>query len=188
MSKVDNLMVLWDQTRNGEQGSFALLHKTLYPGLFRYAFTTIQDADLVDDLLQELFIKFWENRVRIGEITNVRAYFYRSTRCTLLDYIRKSQLKASKLEAMPFAEFEYSNEDAIISREQDMELKEVMMGAINNLPLKQREVIHMRFYQDLNYNQIAEITGIKYQSVVNQVYRAVQILRETCLLSNIYAA
>jgi RNA polymerase sigma factor, sigma-70 family len=188
MNKVHNLMVLWDRTRNGEQKSFALLHKALYPDLFRYAITMIQDTDVVDDLLQELFIKFWENRVKIGEITNVRAYFYRSTRCTLLDHIRRSQLKAAKLDAMPIPEFEFSNEDTIISREQDVELKEAMMGAINSLPLKQREVIHMRFYQDLNYNQIAAITGIRYQSVVNQVYRAVQILRETCVLSNIYAA
>lgn len=188
MSKVDNLIVLWDHTRNGEQKSFALLHKALYPGLFRYAITMVQDADLADDLLQELFIKFWENRARIGEITNVSGYFYRSTRCALLDHIRRSQLKETKLGAMPFTEFEYSNEDAIISRELDVEIKEAMMGAINNLPLKQREVIHMRFYQDLNYTQIAAITGIRYQSVVNQVYRAVQILRETCILSNIYAA
>ena len=57
------------------------------------------------------------------------------------------------------------------------------------MPSKQREIIHLSFFESLNYNQIADITGIKYQSVVNHVYRAVQLLRAEFKVSdNVVAA
>ena len=87
---------------------------------------------------------------------------------------------------MPEPEMEFSTEEFIISSEQDSRLHGVMVSALNELPPKQREIIHMRFYQDLEYPQIAEITGIKYQSVINHVYRAIQVLRQTTELAEVY--
>jgi len=188
MGNVNELIVLWEHTRNGEEKAFALLHKSLYPGLFIYAMKMVKDDDLADDLLQDLFIKFWQNRLRIGSLTNVKSYFYRSTRSMVLNHIKSTQLKEAKLEAMPEPDLEFSKEELMLSQEFNAELKDLMVVALNKLPAKQREVIHMRFYENMEYNQIAEITGIRYQSVVNHVYRAVQLLRDVCTLTDIYAA
>ncbi|HMI05810.1 MAG TPA: sigma-70 family RNA polymerase sigma factor [Pedobacter sp.] len=188
MDKVDKLIVLWNSTRDGEEKAFALLHKELYPCLFSYIVKMIKDEDSANDLLQDLFIKFWQNKLRIGYILNVKAYFYKSARSIVLNHIRSTQLKQSKLDAMPVTEFEFSHEELIIADEFDSELKGVILNTINKLPARQREVIHMHFFQNLEYTEIAEITGIKYQSVVNHIYRAVQVLREASSLSKIYAA
>lgn len=188
MSNVNELMVLWDSARDGDEKAFALLHKALYPGLFVYSVKIIKDEDLADDLLQDLFVKFWQNKARIGSIMNVKAYFYRSARSIILNHIKSAQLKSAKLDAMPEPEMEFSREDLILSQEYDNELKSLMANALNELPAKQREVVYMRFYEDLEYTQIAEITGIKYQSVINHVYRAIQLLRERYTTTNIYAA
>ncbi|MCD0487622.1 sigma-70 family RNA polymerase sigma factor [Pedobacter sp. MC2016-14] len=188
MDKANELIVLWDNTRKGAEDSFALLHHQLYPRLFNYALKMIKDPDLAEDLLQDLFVKFWQNKCHIGAIKNVKAYFYRSVRAMMLNHIRSTQLKATKLEDMPEPELEFSKEELMVSQEHESELKGLLHAALNKLPAKQREIIYMRFYQELDYLQIAEITGIRYQSVVNHVYRAVQILRESANLSNIYAA
>ena len=188
MIKANELKVLWDNTRAGATDAFAILHNELYPGLFTYAVKMLRDPDLADDLLQDLFVKFWQNKIHIGSITNVKAYFYKSVRSMILNHIRSSQLKASKLEAMPEPDLQFSREELIISEELDSDIKQMLYTALNKLPAKQREIIHMRFYEELEYVQIAEITGIRYQSVINHVYRAVQVLRESADLSNIYAA
>lgn len=188
MSNVNELMVLWDSARDGGEKAFALLHKALYPGLFVYSVKMIKDEDLADDLLQDLFVKFWQNRVRIGSILNVKAYFYRSARSIILNYIKSTQLKNAKLDAMPEPELEFSKEELILSQEFDTELKGLMANALNKLPAKQREVVYMRFYEDMEYTQIAEITGIRYQSVINHVYRAIQILRDQYSIADIYVA
>jgi RNA polymerase sigma-70 factor (ECF subfamily) len=182
------LIALWEQTITGDEHSFALIHKGLYPGLFSYAMKMLRDEKLVDDLLQDLFIKFWQQATKIGSIQNVQSYFYRSVRSLVLNHIKSASLKANKLTGLPKAEIEFSKEDIIISNEQDEELKSKLHLAVNRLPKKQRETVYLRFYENMEYVQIAEITGIKYQSVINHVYRAVQTLKGTVEVKQIYAA
>lgn len=188
MYTINQLINLWDNTRNGDQKSYALLHQSLYAGLFIYAVKMAKDEDLVDDLLQDLFIHFWQKRRHIGVITNVRSYFYRATRSIVLNHIKSSQAKATKLDAMPEPELEFSKEDLMLSQEFNEELRGIMAIALNKLPAKQREVIHMRFYENMDYSEIAEITGTKYQSVINNVYRGIQVLRNAAELTHIYAS
>lgn len=186
MNNVYELAVLWEKTIQGEENSFALLHQSLYPGLFNYALKMLKDEELVDDLLQDLFIKFWQNRSHIGSIGNVKSYFYRSTRSIVLNHIKSSQLKASKLENMPELDFEFSKEELILADEVDVALKAALSKALNQLPPKQKEVVYMHFYEDLEYVQIAEITGTQYQSVVNTIYRAIQMLRGVIIVKDVY--
>ncbi len=187
MNKVYELKELWNNAVSGKENAFALLHQQLYPSLFNYAVKMIRDGELTDDLLQDLFIKFWQNKEHIGNIENVKGYFYRSVRSMILNHIKSSQLKASKLEAMPEPDLEFSKEDIMLIQEVDVEASRAMAAALNKLPASQREVVYMHFYEELEYTQIAEITGTKYQSVVNNVYRAVQVLREVSILKNICA-
>lgn len=188
MSNVTPLFDLWNNTRNGDHKSYALLHQSLYPGLFVYAVKMIKDADLADDLLQDLFVKFWQKRSHIGVITNVKSYFYRAARSMVLNHIKSDLLKEARLDAMPEPDLEFSTEELILSQESNTELKRTLTNALNQLPAKQREAIHLRFYENMEYNQIAELTGTKYQSVINNVYRGIQVLREAWSLSSVSAA
>ncbi|WP_442587507.1 RNA polymerase sigma factor [Pedobacter sp. AW31-3R] len=188
MNTIDELRVLWDNSRNDDEHAFALLHQDLYPSLFAYVVKIIKDEDLADDLLQELFIKLWQTKTAIGTIVNVKAYFFRSIRCMALNDIKSRQRREVKLDAMPVPELEFSKEELMMSAEFDAGLKHLLLLKLNALPAKQREIIHMRFYQDLDCTQISDIMGIRYQSVVNHVYRAVSSLRETCAFSELYVA
>lgn len=186
MSKPDQLIALWDDTRKGNENAFALLHGELYPGLFSYIRKITRDDDAADDLLQDLFLKFWETSARIGAIRNVKSYFYRAARCTVLNQLKSAQLKMARMEAMPVPDLEFSKEELILSGEVTAALSGKLASAVNRLPEKQREVMYMRFYENMEYTQIAEITGIRYQSVVNHIYRAVQLMRDTLNLKDVY--
>ena len=184
----EKLIALWDGSLAGSQQDYATLHAKLYPKLYVYASKMLHDDDLVDDLLQDLFVKFWENRRKIGTIKNVEAYFYRSTRSIVLNYIRLKKQRDSKLILMPSPEIVFSAEDVMVSNESNSLTKELLLSALNSLPAKQREILNMRFYDELSYPQIAQVLGIRYQSVINHVYRAVQSLRQISELSSVHAA
>jgi RNA polymerase sigma-70 factor (ECF subfamily) len=184
----EKLIALWEGTLAGSERDYAELHAKLYPKLFVFTSRMLDDDDLINDLLQDLFIKFWENRQKIGTIHNVEAYFYRSARSILLNHIRLTKHRESKLTLMPAPESVFSAEDIIVSNESDSLIRQQMVLALNSLPVKQREILTMRFYDDLSYRQIAEILKIRYQSVINHVYRAVQTLRQVSDLSTVYAA
>ncbi|MBB5440266.1 RNA polymerase sigma-70 factor (ECF subfamily) [Pedobacter sp. AK017] len=184
----EKLIALWNGSLAGRRKNYSALHVELYPKLFMYASKMLHDDDLVDDLLQDLFVKFWENRGKIGPIKNVEAYFYRSTRSMVLNHIRLKKHRDSKLIHMSAPEHVFSTEDIIISNESNSLTKELVLSALNRLPAKQREILNMRFYDELSYPQIAKVLGIRYQSVINHVYRAVQSLRQASELSALYAA
>lgn len=186
MNNVYELAVLWDKTIQGEENSFALLHQSLYPGLFNYALKMLKDEDLADDLLQDLFVKFWQNRLHIGSVSNVKSYFFKSTRSIVLNHIKTSQLKLSRLNHRPELDFEFSKEELILAIEVDVEIKTALTKALNQLPPKQKEVFYVHFYENLAYVQIAEITGTQYQFVVNTIYRALQVLRREMVVKDIY--
>jgi len=184
----DKLIALWEGTLEGSERDYAALHANLYPKLFVFASRILNDDELVDDLLQDLFIKFWETREKIGKIRYVEAYFYRSTRSIALNHIRLVRHREAKLTLIPQSEPVFSAEDIIVSRESDSLIKQQLVQILNSLPTKQREILIMRFYDDLSYPQIAKILKIRYQSVINHVYRAIQKLRAVSELSTFYAA
>lgn len=184
----EKLIELWNGTLTGCQKNYAQLHNKLYPKLFNYGCRMLDDEDLTDDILQDLFIKFWENKTKIGELKNVEAYFYRSMKSMVLNHIRKAKTTESKLDAILVTEIAFSAEDLIISNESDHLLKERLVIALNSLPAKQREILKMRFYDDLSYPSISETLGIRYQSVINHVHRAIQSLRQIPELSTSFAA
>ena len=177
-NKTVDFSKLWDKVCNGDQEAYATLHSYLYPGLFVYAKGILKDGDQANDLLQDMFIKLWLKKKSIGKIENVKSYFYTSVRSITLNHIRRTKLQDTKLASLIFTDIQFSAEDIITEEESNRKLKIVISNALNKLPSRQKEIVFLRFYEDMDYNQIVGVTGIKYQSVINHVYKAVQTLRE----------
>jgi RNA polymerase sigma factor (sigma-70 family) len=168
---------LWDQVCKGNQQAYASLHQLLYPCLYIYAKRIVNDADDADDMLQDLFIKLWNRKSVIGKIGNVKSYFYTALRSVAINHLRGLKSQHSKHLQMGLVDLQPSVEDILIAGENSTEQRQVVKAALQKLPLKQREVIFLRFYDNMEYAQIVEITGIKYQSVVNHIHRAITLLR-----------
>lgn len=175
---------LWKEACEGNQKSYAELHSYLFTCLFDYARKMVKDEDVAHDLVQELFVKLWLKRSVIGEIQNVKAYVFTSIRCMGINYLKSLKLRESKVLNMEISEFEFSAEEQITIRETDLILQAKMRVAIEKLPGRQREMIYLRYFEELDYKQIVEVTGLKYQSVINHIYRAVQLLRDELGITN----
>lgn len=168
---------LWNQVCQGNQQAYASLHSQLYPCLYPYAKRILNDQDDANDVIQELFVKLWDKRTTIGEIKHVKSYFYSALRSTAINHLRGVKMMEARNQYFSLVDLELSTEDHIIAAEDLSEQQQGMRLALQRLPVKQREIIYLRFYENLDYNQIVEITGIKYQSVVNHIHRAVTQLR-----------
>jgi RNA polymerase sigma factor (sigma-70 family) len=169
---------LWNNVCAGCHQSYAKLHYQLYPSLFAYIRGMVRDEQLANDLLQDMFVKLWVKKESIGEILNVQAYFFTAARSITLNFIKKEKNAGRKLDQMAFIDLQISVEELITEKESELKLKRTINSALEKLPVRQREILYLKFYEDLDYNQIVSVTGIKYQSVINHIYRAVQALRE----------
>lgn len=172
------LSEIWEAVRLGNQQSFSTFHRLLYPELFRYAKGLLKDDVVAEDLIQDFFVKLWVKKEQIGSIANVKGYTYQAVRCMCFNFLKSAKIGQSNLCAMPWEDFELSIEDSITQDESDLFIKEKVQRALNDLTERQREIVYLRFFEKLDYDQIVRITGVKYQSVINHIYRAIQVLRD----------
>jgi len=92
----------------------------------------------------------------------------------------KSQLTDS-FDQIPF-DVELSIDELIIAQEMTEEQSQRLKRAFEKLTPKQKEILYLRFYQGLDYEQIADVLGMKYQSLRNAVSRAIKNLRGDMIL------
>jgi len=159
--------------------AYACIHKHLYSGLYYYVISMVRDEMIAKDLVQDLFIRLWEKRLTIGPIANVKVYFFRTARSLTINHIKSTKVKSLSPAIMSVLDDFYdSPEDVMVEQEANRELSEQMRRAMRGLPERQREMLKLKYYDGCDYDQIAMMTGIRYQSVVNHVHRAICKLRE----------
>lgn len=169
-------ILLWNGVSASDEASFNSLMHRHYQPLFRYGVRIHADAELVRDAIQEVFISVWERRNRLPEIDSVRSYLLGSLRKRILFELRQSRWERLEEEAEHF-HVDFSFDHVLISREEDMLTRHKIEGFLNSLPPRQKEIIHLRFYQNLSCEEIAEVMKMNRQSVYNLLHETLRRLR-----------
>lgn len=178
----DELRLWWHLSREGDSHAFYAIHRELFGGLYNYAYKLLQDKDLANDTVQELFVKIWTKREQIGEIDKVKPYFFTLMRRQILNQLRNLRLHNLKISMMARPDIDFSPEEIVVKNEETRSLQNKITELLNELPKRQKEVIYLHYFEDLDYTQIAAIMGINYQSVLNLTQKAMQKLRSANLL------
>lgn len=171
----EDLTSSWHTVLQGDARAYARIHGQLHPVLYRYALAMLGNEDVAQDAVQEVFIRIWYKKETIGQLQNVRAFFFTALRRQALNQLRGLR----SLQILPGTEpdIEFSPEDIIIEQEHATERQLKISQYLNQLPRRQKEVIYLRFYEELSYTEIAEIMKVNYQSVINLAHKALTQLR-----------
>ena len=179
----DLLEVWWQKSLEGDAVAFHSIHQELFQGLFNYSLKLLQDSELAADAVQELFIKIWVKKTSIGELKKVKPYFFTALRRQILNQLRNLRLRELKIRSMPQPDIDFSPEEIVVRREEYGSLQGKIVELLNALPQRQKEVIYLHYFEEMDYTQIAEVMGIRYQSVLNLTQKALQKLRSANLLT-----
>ncbi|AWO01145.1 hypothetical protein DLD77_05295 [Chitinophaga alhagiae] len=171
----NDLTDYWNAVRTGNSRAYAQIHGQLHPVLYRYAFAMLGDEELAQDVVQELFIHIWYKKEKIGALQNVRAFFFTALRRRALNQLRGLRNLQILTPAEP--DIEFSAEDIVIGQEQQAALQQQISRYLNQLPKRQKEVLFLRFYEELPYTEVAAIMKVNYQSVINLAHKAITQLR-----------
>ena len=74
--------------------------------------------------------------------------------------------------------FEFSHETLLINKQESEEKAARVIAAMQQLSNRQKEIIYLKFYQELNYEEVSEIMGINYQVARNLFHQSVKALRK----------
>jgi len=171
--------VLWSSFRKGNELALSMLYKKYVPRLYDYGMNSSKDHDMVLDCLQELFLRLWNKRESVSDISAVKPYLYKSFRRLLIHQIieQRKLLRFLAEQATAF-EFTISIESTLIEDELSAERIRKLNSSIQSLTKGQREVIYLKFFSELTYREIAEITEMQIDSVYNLVSKTIDLLRK----------
>ena len=175
MNTANTDIVLWESFRKGDREAFATLFKQHYETLYRYGNKFTGNAALLEDTIQELFIELWQAKSRTP-VVSIRAYLLKSLKYKLLKDFRKKGRVVS-LSAGPDIAFEWSHEHFLIAEQESAEIKQSVLNALTHLSNRQKEIIYLKFYQNLSYEEVSEIMNINYQVARNLLYQAIKSLK-----------
>lgn len=172
---------LWQKISDGDRTAYSEAYFHYYRRLYNYGRKFTQNDPLIEDAIQEIFLHLWQNRNKIPAINNPQSYFFYAFRNTLFQKL-KQEKKKETVAAISEPDPVFNIESILISHEMEGEKRKALDAALRTLPARQREIIFLRFYEGLSYDQIAEVMHITVNSTYKMISKGLNHLRETMQL------
>ncbi|HEU4606520.1 MAG TPA: sigma-70 family RNA polymerase sigma factor, partial [Chitinophagaceae bacterium] len=119
------------------------------------------------------------NRSSLSDVNNIKAYLATAIRNQLFQLVRRTLKEKDRLEQWKQTEvpLQISYEDMLVALQGKEAQKEQLRRAMEQLTPRQKEYLHLKFYEGMSYEQIAEKTGQALKTIYNTTYEAIKILR-----------
>lgn len=172
----------WEAVKAGDQLALKELYNDHAGPLYAYGMILCKDPDKVKDCIHDLFVTIWEGRKNFSIPISGKAYLMASLRRKIFD-------KGTKINEFTesVAEVEDRRDTANDPESEWIETEEIQLRnhkleqAVNCLSERQREIIFMKYYQQMEYEEIGRVMNLNYQSARNLVNRALAALRKEML-------
>jgi RNA polymerase sigma factor (sigma-70 family) len=171
---------LWQAFKEGDKEVLSFIYMQHHKHLVNYGIRLCAREEVVEDLIHDIFIECWNRRKNLQAIVSIRFYLLKSLRNKIYTYLKKQQT-ASDIDFYTdnyHFNVEYSFEDRLVREIGEEELKNKLLQALTLLTSRQKEAIYLRFYNNLDYQDIALVMGINYQSIRTHIYQGINLLRE----------
>ena len=178
-SVIDEVQV-WDQFRSGDQSAFSTLYQHFVQPLYSYSLGVTNDKELIKDCLHDLFVELWRNHATLGPTTSVKFYLMASIKRKLIRHMETSlkHMNHHSNYMKDFVEEEMSQENILIKYEEEIVSNKRLNQCMNLLSKRQREAISLRFFHNMDTDQISNSMRINPQSVYNLIFGALRVMKE----------
>jgi RNA polymerase sigma-70 factor (ECF subfamily) len=158
-----------------DQQAFKQLYQSLFFRLYQFAFSFVHTKESAEEVVNDVFLGFWQKRATLDSIKNVNVYLYVAVKNASLNYLRKNKmplpvsidaLTVNHLHLVP------TPEALLITQELQIRIRE----AIDQLPPRCKLVFKLIKEDGLSYKEVAAILKISVKTVDAQVYLALKKL------------
>src|SRR4030042_3057504 len=168
--------------RNGDTKVFEELFNVYYHRLMLYAVSYVEENQVAEDIVQEIFFSIWKNRKDNLINTSISSYLYRAVHNRSIQYLRHkkviSDYEEKHLLKIKEAEMLYGLAgDYHYSEIQYHEIEKIMNQTFDALPEKTREIFKLSRENNTSNQKIAEIFQIDVKTVEYHISKTLKILR-----------
>ncbi|MFK7936312.1 MAG: RNA polymerase sigma factor [Saprospiraceae bacterium] len=169
---------LYLRIKSGDRTAFDELFRRHYANLVRQSYRKLQDQTTAEDIVQNVFIQFWNKREQITVKESVFAYLAQMARYGCIDFFRKQQSKAQRQEQY----FQNGLNLDVKSPEEDLLQKEnvaAIYAKVDALPVRCKTVFKLSRFEEMTYEQIAQELSISIKTVEYHISTALRLLRKS---------
>lgn len=181
--ELDEDQVLIKKTLRGDRRAFEELMRKYEKRIFSFVVRMVRNEDTAVDLTQDFFFKIYTVLDKYNYEYKFSTWAYRICYNLVIDHIRKNQAQVDSLDDESVSGRDLLESDNV-SREDGFkaldraETRETVWRIVDQIPLKFRELILLRYIQELKYEEIAEITALPVGTVKNRIFKAKEILKK----------
>lgn len=171
-----NEQVNWNSFVMGDKKSFSLLYDLHYESLINYATKFSADTLFIEECVQDLFVKLWQNKSNLKQPENIKYYLFKALRNTILNKIKLSSKEVyvgSESDMLAFdLQIEPSTQNDGL--EQWDYLSKKFMYQLTD---RQKEAVYLFYVESMNYKEIADLLHIKIGGTYKLLYRAMSSIK-----------
>lgn len=161
--------------RNADEKAFRAIFDLHQPKLYLYCLKHLESSEEAEEMVQDIFIKLWENRETLDPNSHLGAWFHTLAKNKLINHWKRTSLSASYLKRKRLSAEEASNQtENSIDFANYLELTN---AAIAKLPTQRQLIFRMSRQEDLSSQEIANSLGISKHTVKSQLVKALKYLR-----------
>lgn len=175
----------------GDENSLAILVERHQSKIYGYIYSKVSDRDLTEDIFQETFFKVihtLKSKKYYNEEGKFLSWVLRIANNLIVDKFRNDKKMYMKRDTEEFSIFSTITDSSpniekeLIKNQVDIDLKKI----IQELPQDQKEVLMMRYYSDMSFKEIADITGVSVNTTLGRMRYAITNLRKVIEKNKIY--
>ncbi|UYZ64009.1 RNA polymerase sigma factor [Hymenobacter weizhouensis] len=176
-------LALWQAFRAGQQEALGTLFDRYAQQLFAYGHHIVRDEEAVKDAIQTVFVHLWARRETLAADVSVKFYLYGSLRRELLK--ARGAAPVMRVVRADDEQSEPSAEQRLVAAEDEQRLAVRLGVSLEALSGREKEIINLKYFSNFKIREIAELLHVREQTVSNLLYRALQKLRNSLLLSTL---
>jgi RNA polymerase sigma factor (sigma-70 family) len=171
---------IWDRFKKGDDEALSLIYSENSKMLYLYGLKLTTNHTVIEDSIQDLFVDMVRNRRKLGDTDNIRFYLIKSFKRRLVRLLQKEKRYDLRNNNEDFVfDIVYSIEYDIINSEKANLRLQSLHKALNELSPRQKEAIYLKFTEEIEYEDIAEIMGMTIESCRNLIFRAIKSLKDS---------
>lgn len=147
-----------------------------FHNLVFHSFKITNDYRQSEEIVQDVFVKIWQQSVQNNPISDFKSYLYRAVQNSSINYLRHIKIRQKYHDEVlkTNEDTEKPSEEHIIESEKNSRIQ----SAINKLPENWKEAIILSKYENLKYHEIAERMNISQKTVEKYISKALGFLRD----------
>ncbi|WP_442590850.1 RNA polymerase sigma factor [Pedobacter sp. AW31-3R] len=169
---------LWLSFTIGNREAFTAIYSAYVGTLYEYGMRMLKDEDQVGDCIHDLFTKLWANHKTIGKTDNIRFYLLGALRNTMMSYkAREDRLPKEEFHHPDDFVLDFNAESARVKKEENQAQSHLISAALEQLTGRQKEIIYLKYFEEMNYEEIAEMMNITVKGAYKLSARALDALK-----------